>query len=115
MFGKDTRPLCPLLQKPCIESGCKFWVMVIGKNPQTDEVINRYDCSFVWNSMLLMENTKVQLQTGAAIESFRNEMVKGGAAGLRLAAAAVAAQLPASVPSELRVVGETKQGGANGN
>jgi hypothetical protein len=84
-MAQDKKILCPLMGCECIEDGaikdgelvaCKFWVTVHGKNPQTGETINNGDCSFAWTPILLIENSKVNRETGAAVESFRNEMVK---------------------------------------
>ena len=82
----EAKILCPLLGSECIEDGairdgelvkCRFWVHVQGKNPQTGETVSNGDCAFCWTPVLLIENSKVNRETGAAIESFRNEMVKG--------------------------------------
>ncbi len=70
------KTLCPLLKKPCIESDCKFWVHVTGADPQSGNPVDLYDCTFSWFPVLLIENTQQQRQTGAAVESFRNEVVK---------------------------------------
>ena len=68
----------------CVEDGairngelvkCRFWVHVMGTNPQTGETVNNADCAFCWTPVLMIENSKVNRETGAAIESFRNEMV----------------------------------------
>ena len=76
--------LCPLMQGPCIEDGavrdgelvkCRFWVAVQGQNPQTGEVVNHHDCAFCWMPVLTIENSKVNRETGAAVESLRNENV----------------------------------------
>ena len=67
---------CPLLGKACIEDGCKFWVHVRGANPQTGAEMDLWDCSIAWLPVLLIENAQVQRQTGAAVESMRNEQVK---------------------------------------
>jgi hypothetical protein len=70
--------------KPCVEDGsivdgelvsCRFWVTVQGMHPQTGETINSSDCAMCWTPVLMIENSKVNRETGAAIESFRNEMV----------------------------------------
>lgn len=83
-MATDKKVLCPLLNEPCIEDGairngelvaCKFWMGVIGKNPQTGEEVNNGNCAINWMPMLLIENSKVNRETGAAVESFRNEMV----------------------------------------
>lgn len=68
----------------CVEDGairngelvkCRFWVTVMGTHPQTGETINNSDCAMCWTPVLMIENSKVNRETGAAIESFRNEMV----------------------------------------
>jgi hypothetical protein len=87
--------LCPLLNKPCIEDKCRFWVHVLGNHPQTGEVLNKFDCSFAWFPVLLIENSKLQRETGAAVESMRNEINAG--AGTILARIA-GLKLPREVP-----------------
>jgi hypothetical protein len=49
---------------------------VRGTNPNTGEEIDDYGCSVAWLPVLMIENSQQQRQTGAAVESFRNEMVK---------------------------------------
>jgi hypothetical protein len=85
-MAKDAKIICPMMGgKPCVEDGsvvdgelvaCRFWVTVQGMNPQTGETINHKDCSMAWIPVLMVENSKVNRETGAAVESFRNEMVK---------------------------------------
>lgn len=84
-MAKDKKILCPLMGGECIEDGsikdgelvaCRFWVYVHGKNPQTGEEIKNGDCAIAWTPVLLIENSKVNRETGSSIESFRNEMVK---------------------------------------
>ena len=48
----------------------------MGKDPQTNADIEDWRCAISWFPMLLIENSQRQMQTGAAVESFRNEMVK---------------------------------------
>ena len=67
---------CPLIRKNCIEHKCKFFTQVIGKNPQTGQEIGTWDCAISWLPMLLIEGSQQGRHTGAAIESFRNEMVQ---------------------------------------
>lgn len=47
-----------------------------GNNPNTGEEIDDYGCSIAWLPVLMIENSQQQRSTGAAVESFRNEMVK---------------------------------------
>ena len=67
---------CPLIQKKCKEHKCKFFTQIIGKNPNTGEDINRFDCAVTWLPMLLIEGSQQTRQASSAIESFRNEMVR---------------------------------------
>lgn len=71
------KPLCPLLRKPCIENKCKFWTHIQGQNPQSGEVFDKFDCTFALFPILLLENSQQQRQTGAAVESLRNEVAAG--------------------------------------
>mgnify|MGYP005832401671 FL=1 len=65
---------CPYIKKDCIEFKCKFFQKIQGTDPQTGESVDEYDCAILWNNILLIENSQQQRQTGAAVESFRNEM-----------------------------------------
>ena len=47
-----------------------------GTNPNDGKEVDEYACSMAWLPMLLVENAMQSRQTGGAIESFRNEMVK---------------------------------------
>ena len=47
-----------------------------GKNPQTGADVDEWGCAVAWLPMLMIENSQQQRHTGAAVESFRNEMVK---------------------------------------
>ena len=84
-MAKDAKIICPLMGKECIEDGsidnnelvkCRFWINVQGENPQTGEIVNHHDCAMAWMPVLMIENSKVNRESGAAIESFRNEMVR---------------------------------------
>ena len=92
-MAKDAKILCPLMGSECIEDGaikdgelvkCRFWVHVQGTNPQTGETVSNGDCAFCWTPVLLIENSQQQRQTGAAVESFRNEMVKANESSQQL-------------------------------
>lgn len=74
-----------LVKQECIKHECSRYMNVIGADPQTGEQLNRWDCSDVWIPVLLIENSKQQRGTQAAIESFRNEMAKDNKAAIQLA------------------------------
>ena len=68
---------CPLDGfNPCRQLECAWFMKVRGTNPNTGEEVDDYGCSMAWLPVLLIENSQQQRQTGAAVESFRNEMVK---------------------------------------
>lgn len=68
---------CPLDGfKPCRELECAWFLKITGKNPNTGEDIDDWGCSMSWMPILLIENAQMQRGSNAAIESFRNEMVK---------------------------------------
>ena len=87
-MAKDAKIICPLMGgEPCVEDGsvrngelvaCRFWVYVHGKHPQTGEDIRNGDCAIAWTPVLMIENSKVNRETGAAVESLRNENVTTG-------------------------------------
>lgn len=68
--------LCPLLQKPCIEHRCAWFIQMRGTNRNTGREVDEFGCAIAWLPMLLVENANEQRQTGAAVESMRNESVK---------------------------------------
>lgn len=78
MFKRNSneKNLCPFLREPCIENRCKLYVQILGHNPNTGEQMNRWDCSFAWMPFLQIEGSQQTRQAGAAIESFRNQMVR---------------------------------------
>lgn len=84
-MAKDAMIICPMMGGECVEDGairdgklvaCRFWVHVHGRDPQTGAEIKSGDCAIAWMPVLMIENSKVNRETGAAVESFRNEMVK---------------------------------------
>lgn len=67
---------CPLIQKKCKKHSCLWWMQVQGKNANTGEDVNEFGCAITWLPLLLINSAKETRETAAAIESFRNEMVK---------------------------------------
>ena len=91
----EAKANCPLNSfEPCKELECAWFMKVVGTNPNTGKEVDEWGCSMAWLPMLMIENSQQQRQTGAAVESFRNEMVKANEVGQRvlLAAAGVPPQ-----------------------
>lgn len=73
----EVKANCPLDGfKSCRQLECAWFMKIRGNNPNTGEEVDEYGCSIAWLPMLMIENSQQQRSTGAAVESFRNEMVK---------------------------------------
>jgi hypothetical protein len=66
---------CPLHKKDMstVCHKCPWWTQVRGKHPQSEEIIDQWGCAIAFLPILLIENTQMERQTGAAVESARNE------------------------------------------
>lgn len=96
----ETKANCPLDGfKPCRQLECAWFIKVRGNNPNTGEEIDDYGCSMAWIPVLMIENSQQQRQTGAAVESFRNEMVKASDTGQQVLMATLQQARP-----ELKVI-----------
>ena len=73
----EAKQNCPLNNfEPCKQLECSWFMKIQGKNPNTAEDTEEWGCAMAWLPILLIENAMQSRQTGAAVESFRNEMVK---------------------------------------
>jgi hypothetical protein len=79
--------ICPLHQKDTSEvcHKCPWFTRILGKNPQSEEMIDNWHCAIAVLPMLLVENAQVGRQTGAAMESFRNDVVASTSEALNIA------------------------------
>ena len=76
---------CPLNNfEPCKQLDCAWFLKIRGKDPQSMEEIEDWGCAMAWMPIMMIENSQMQRQTGAAVESFRNEMVKANENSLEL-------------------------------
>jgi hypothetical protein len=67
---------------------CVWFQTFAGVNPTTGEQVDEKGCSMAWLPILMVENSKQQRSTSAAVESFRNEMVKAQEASQQVLLAA---------------------------
>ena len=67
---------CPLIGEECIKLKCEWFTQIRGKNPNTGEDVDEWGCAVTWMPILLIENSQMQRQTSAAVESTRNESIK---------------------------------------
>lgn len=61
--------------KPCRQLECGWFTQLRGADPQSGETVDKWGCAVAWLPMLLIEGAQQSRQVGAAVESFRNEMV----------------------------------------
>jgi hypothetical protein len=72
---------CPINKfEPCKQLDCAWFIKLAGKNPNTNEEIDEWGCAVAWMPIIMLENAQMARQTGAAVESFRNEMVRSNEA-----------------------------------
>lgn len=100
---------CPLNGKLCIDGTredfptnevggkvkCRWWQHLAGKDPQSEKVIDQYDCAVAWLPTVGIEGAQMARQTSASVDKVANQVaeLKGGvsamAGALRVAAAGI--------------------------
>lgn len=55
---------------------CMWLVKISGKNPQSEEIVDRQECAITSLTMLSLENTQAIRGTTATVESLREETIK---------------------------------------
>lgn len=81
--------LCPLNNfEPCKQLDCAWFTQIRGTDPNTGKELDEWGCAISWMPILMIENSQQQRHTGAAVESFRNEMVKNNEVGQKVLLAA---------------------------
>lgn len=78
---------CPLIKDECVGIRCAWFTKIAGTDMNTGKEVEEWGCAVAWLPMLLVENAGQSRQTGAAVESFRNEMVKSNERMAKLAVA----------------------------
>ncbi|QAZ46755.1 hypothetical protein [Mesorhizobium sp. Pch-S] len=80
--------ICPFHQKDVSKvcHRCPLFVLVRGTDSNSGKEVDEWGCSFAWTPVLMIENANQSRQTGAAVESFRNEMVRANGTGQKLMA-----------------------------
>lgn len=83
---------CPLVKKECLGLQCAWFTQVRGNDPNTGKDVDEWACAIAWLPVLLIENSQQQRSTGAAVESFRNEMVNANEKSQQILLAAASSQ-----------------------
>lgn len=86
--------ICPLLDKPCLGLDCKWYLQLVGTDPQdASKTIDGWDCAIVWQVQAQLDVRKAV--TGGldgvqkSVESFRNNSAEASQAMLKVSAAAL--------------------------
>jgi hypothetical protein len=78
MLVEHTCPLgseCETAENKVIKR-CAWYTKIVGTDPNTGKEIEDWGCAMAWLPTLLINNANQARATSAAVESFRNEMVK---------------------------------------
>lgn len=75
---------CPLIKKDCIGIKCSWYTQMRGTNPNTGQPVDEWGCAVTWMPVMAVEIAQKSNQTGAAVESFRNEVVKANESNQKL-------------------------------
>lgn len=109
---------CPLNGKLCKDGvradfedqkkQCRWWTHVAGKDPQSEKVIDHYDCAMAWVPVVVLESSQMTRHMTATTQEFRNETKEGfdnfkkaigqAAGAFNRLAAATEGMLEAAVP-----------------
>lgn len=77
----DPESTCPYTghKDKCMQHflGCPKWIQIQGYDANSGKELSEWKCADAWLPLLMIENSQMQRQTGAAVESFRNLVVKG--------------------------------------
>ena len=91
---------CPLIKKECVGLKCAWFMKVEGYDINTGKRVDEWNCSMALLPMLLIEKSGQQRQTGAAVESFRNEMVKANETNIQVLAASVGVNMKSVITAD---------------
>lgn len=56
-----------------IKKPCRWWTQVAGKDPQSEKIIDHFDCSMAWMPVVGLEQSQMTRHNTATIQEFRNE------------------------------------------
>lgn len=88
--ASESTYLCPLFKEKQEDvcHKCGFYTYIRGTSANDGKEIDHWGCVIEFLPALLLENSKESRQTGAAVESFRNEMVRANDLHLQMMVAA---------------------------
>lgn len=60
--------------KPGMKVQCRWWQHVYGKDPQSEEIRDEWDCAVAWLPVTTLETSQMARQTSASVDKAANEM-----------------------------------------
>lgn len=83
--------VCPMHQKAMVKvcHTCPLWMSLRGKNPQTGEELDDWNCAMAWGPLLAVNAAREMAMLGAEMNAMRNETKKASDEHLTMAAIAV--------------------------
>ena len=103
----ESKSNCPLNGfQPCKLWECSWFIEIKGKHPQTGTDVNEWGCAVAWLPVMMIDSARQQHSTAAAVESFRNEMVKANEASNKIL---LETAKVAKVINEPRLIGDSNE------
>lgn len=86
--GTKINVACPLNGKLCVDGTredfpmlatgghvkCRWWQHLYGKDPQSDKMIDQWDCAVAWLPITTIETSQMSKQTAASVDKVANEV-----------------------------------------
>jgi hypothetical protein len=75
----DSEEMCPLMKskRKLVCHKCAWYNHIRGKNPQSNEEMDYWDCAVAMLPILMVETGRQQMTTSESVLSLRNEFVEG--------------------------------------
>jgi hypothetical protein len=61
----------------CVEKKCRFWTHLYGKDPQSDQTIDKFGCAIEFLPVLLVENAQMIRHAAASTDKVANQVFAG--------------------------------------
>lgn len=77
----DVRITCPFghqceRAKDGAMERCALYTKIVGRDPQSEQLLDEWRCSLAWMPLLMVENAQTNRGQTEALESFRNQVVE---------------------------------------
>ena len=64
----------PLSEDKINRLRCRWWQHIYGKDPQTEKLVDEFDCSIAWLPVTTVETSQMAHQTSASVDKVANVM-----------------------------------------